>query len=84
MVNLISELSPHEAPPMAVDPETIRDVYLGGSCGLTTWRTAIAAPILRFVLIVDSYVIKIEHKSVNIFLFVGCNICFWCSIEPSY
>ena len=48
---MVSKLSPHEAPPMAVDPETIRDVYLGGSCGLTTWRTAIAAPILRYVLL---------------------------------
>ena len=48
---VVSKLSPHEAPPMAVDPETIRDVYLGGSCGLTTWRTAIAAPILRYVLL---------------------------------
>ena len=48
---MVSKLSPHEAPPMAVDLETIRDVYLGGSCGLTTWRTAIAAPILRYVLL---------------------------------
>ena len=46
-MKFVSELSTPPPPVLAIDPETIRDVYLGGSCGKTTWRSQIAAPLLR-------------------------------------
>lgn len=44
---LIAKLTSPPPPAMVIDPETVRDVYLGGSCGKTTWRAEIAAPLLR-------------------------------------